>query len=872
MAEHQNNTQRIGLMQAVVNASAVGMAICDADGALIHANAAAGPLFGPDRPEHEIRSLLSAMLADREGELPSNRDSTSDLRYKFTVSPVDLDGRKGAVVTIEDISHRTRAETAYSRICNMATEMICVADLEKATFIRVNPAFERVLGFTREELLGRPFLDFIHPADVDPTVAVIQNKLRQGIHLISFENRYRCKDGSYRWLEWNSHPIPEENLTYAIARDITLFRETETALREERRALQEAQRVAKIGSWEFDPATGRPTWSDQMYAIFGLNPEDGPPPYKSHREFIHPEDWDRFDAAVTRAVKTGAGYVVEIRIFRSDGEVRTVSARCVAETDADGTVVRLIGTTQDVTDRKQAEEKLRESELKYRTIFENAPLGLFRSTPEGRFIEVNPALAEMLGYDDPREVLREIHSIADQVYIQREQRPAIVDRQLKTHGITRHFNRYRRRDGSEFVANLYLRTIRDPAGQPLYLEGIVEDITEQIRLNEEKNRLEAQFHQAQKLESVGRLAGGVAHDLNNLLAPVLGYGEMLLEDFSGEDVRRSSVTAMLEAGRRARDLVRQLLAFSRKQVLAVKPVNLNAILTRFEPLLRRTIREDVAIIVQPASNLPLVRADTGQLEQVLMNLAVNAQDAMEDGGTLTIETAAVDLDERYASAHESVTPGEYVLLAVSDTGRGMDEPTRDQVFEPFFTTKENEKGTGLGLATVYGIVKQHGGSIRVYSEPGRGATFKVYLPVCEGTHSPAPPDEADRENPRGAETVLLAEDNEGVRKLTRTILARQGYHVLMAESGRSALALLAQYEGPVHLLLTDVVMPDMNGRELYDRVSRQYPQIKVLFMSGYTDNVIAHRGVIDEGVHFIQKPFSVGGLAAKLREVLDGES
>jgi len=384
----------------------------------------------------------------------------------------------------------------------------------------------------------------------------------------------------------------------------------------------------------------------------------------------------------------------------------------------------------------------------------------------------------------------------------------------------------------------------------------------------EREHLEEQFRQAQKLESIGRLAGGVAHDLNNLLSPILGYGELLLLEKTDADRRRESVEQILKAGRRARDLVRQLLAFSRRQTLQFRSLDLNFLLKNFEKLLRRTIREDVVIRTLPADPLPFIKGDMGQLEQVLMNLAVNAQDAMPDGGALTIETGQVELDETYASERDGVTPGPYVRLTVSDTGTGMDQSTLGQLFEPFFTTKEFHEGTGLGLSTVYGIVKQHGGNVWAYSEPGLGSTFKVYLPVS--TEALQEEKSTPGSEPRGgSETILLVEDNEEVRELTLAILKRNGYPVLVAESGPEALSLLEHHDGPLHLILTDVVMPGMNGRQLFDQVFALYPDAKALYMSGYTRDVIAHRGVIDAGVNFIQKPFSVKLLTTRVREVLD---
>jgi len=384
----------------------------------------------------------------------------------------------------------------------------------------------------------------------------------------------------------------------------------------------------------------------------------------------------------------------------------------------------------------------------------------------------------------------------------------------------------------------------------------------------ERERLEKQFHQAQKLESIGRLAGGVAHDLNNLLIPILGYGELLLLESTDPEQRRENVEQILKAGRRARDLVRQLLAFSRRQTLEFRLIDLNKLLTNFQKLLRRTIREDVVIRMLPAETLPLVKGDRGQIEQVVMNLAVNAQDAMPDGGTLTIETGQVELDEHYASLHDGVTPGPYVTLTISDTGTGMDSETLGQLFEPFFTTKEINEGTGLGLSTVYGIVKQHGGNVWAYSEPGLGAIFKVYLPISTESLPVGRPS-PESQSAGGSETILLVEDNEDVRELAFAILERNGYLVLVAESGPEALLLLEDHKGPLHMILTDVVMPEMNGRQLFEKVSTIYPDAKALYMSGYNRDVIAHRGVIDAGVNFIQKPFSVKLLTTRVREVLD---
>jgi nitrogen-specific signal transduction histidine kinase/ActR/RegA family two-component response regulator len=386
----------------------------------------------------------------------------------------------------------------------------------------------------------------------------------------------------------------------------------------------------------------------------------------------------------------------------------------------------------------------------------------------------------------------------------------------------------------------------------------------------ETRKLERQLQQSQKLEAVGQLAGGVAHDFNNMLTIILGYSDLLLDSLNERDPLRESVLAIDEAATRAARLTRQLLAFSRRQVLQFEVLDINAVVAGIREMAQRLIGEDITLTVSLQPDLRRVRADSAQLEQVIMNLAVNARDAMPRGGSLTIETRNVGLDADYAAQYNSeVRPGEYVLLAVSDTGHGMDKATLAHIFEPFFTTKEPGKGTGLGLAMAFGIVRQSGGHIAAYSEPGLGATFKIYLPiVAEDSHVPSPTTNK-RTVTAGTETILLVEDEDAVRNLARLILTRQGYTVLEARNGGEALLLWERHGEEVDLLVTDVVMPHMSGRQVADRLRALRPSIRVLFLSGYTDDAVIRHGVIDAGVPFLQKPFKADSLAQKVREALD---
>ncbi|HLY60305.1 MAG TPA: ATP-binding protein [Terriglobia bacterium] len=407
-----------------------------------------------------------------------------------------------------------------------------------------------------------------------------------------------------------------------------------------------------------------------------------------------------------------------------------------------------------------------------------------------------------------------------------------------------------------------IRVVRDPSGKARQLRGVIVDITE-------KKQLEEEFRQAQKMEAVGRLAGGVAHDFNNLLTIITGYTQLLLESLAPGDPHREFVGQIQSAGERAAALTRRLLAFSRRQALVLEVLDLNAIVANTEKMLRRLIGEDIELVTLLPAGLSPVKVDASQIEQVIINLAVNSRDAMPQGGKLLIETSDIYLDQAYAQIHAAVKPGHYVMLAVSDTGTGMDTRTMAHIFEPFFTTKEKGKGTGLGLATVYGIVKQCEGYIWVYSEPGHGTSFKVYLPRAEEIKEAAHSVEVHAATPHGSETVLLVEDEDGVRSLVRGILEAGGYKVLDSNRPLKAWATCQQFDGPIHLLLTDVVMPQMNGPDLAEKLKVLRPNTKVLYMSGYTDGAILYHGVLQPGTPFLQKPFTPDVLARKVREVLD---
>lgn len=516
---------------------------------------------------------------------------------------------------------------------------------------------------------------------------------------------------------------------------------------------------------------------------------------------------------------------------------------------------------------RHLEEALREKEEKLQQIYEEAPIGYHELNEEGKIVSINRTELAMLGYPAEEVLGQPIWKFVVEEEMTRKIILAKIAGDVSFHET---FERtYRRKDGQTLPVLVKDRVIKDKEGRIIGIRSAVEDITERRRSEEALRKSEEQLHQWQKVEAIGNLAGGVAHDFSNLLMTIKGCSEILLRELEPGDRRREEVIEIQKAAERATSLTRQLLAFARRQVLQPQVVNLNEIVTNMSKILQRIIGEDIQLTTVLGTKLWPVRVDPGQIELVIMNLAINARDAMPRGGKLKIETANVNLDEDFARQYVSMKPGSYVLLAVSDTGCGMDKETLARIFEPFFTTKEKGKGTGLGLSTVYGIIKQSGGNIWAFSELGQGTTFKIYLPK---DLSPAPPRYKPKTPPpplaKGTETILLVEDEKAVRSVLRQTLESNGYRVLEAQDGQEALKICETHQGPIHLLLTDVIMPGCNGRELAHLLSPRWPEMKVLYMSGYPDNSIAQHGVLEPDTMFLQKPFTLSTLENKVREIL----
>ncbi|MEW6741410.1 MAG: PAS domain S-box protein [Planctomycetota bacterium] len=594
---------------------------------------------------------------------------------------------------------------------------------------------------------------------------------------------------------------------------------------------------------------------------------------RDFRSITHPDDL-AISIEVTRQVAAGnrATQSLEKRYIRKDGTLVWGRVTLSLLRDDAGRPDAIVAIVEDISQRKQAEDALRASEERYRNVYDTAPLAFVVWDLEHRVTGWNNRAEEIFGWSRdeilgrnffefliPEQARARVESVVSAI------RRGEVERNVVNDNLTK--------SGEILTCQWNNSILYDSAGQPAGVMSLALDITAHKRAEEERQRLEAQLRRAQKMEAVGQFAGGVAHDFNNILTTILGHAELLRAELARLQGAGSPVPDSLQdierSAQRAATLTRQLLVFSRRQVTQPEVLDLNDILRRMERLFQRVLSEDIRLTTMVASDLHRVVADSGQIEQVITNLVVNARDAMPRGGQLTLETRNVTLDDAYVATHGDARPGPHVVLAVSDTGEGMDAKTLEHMFEPFFTTKPVGEGTGLGLATAYGIVKQAGGHITVYSEPGRGSTFRVYLPAVDLPLSAPRPPPRDEEVSGGSETILVCEDDPAVRGLTTKLLQSAGYDVLAAESGEQALCLAAAHPRQVHLLVTDVIMPDMNGRKLAEALRERTPRLETLYVSGYTSNIIAHHGVLNGGVNLLEKPFRRATLLRRVRDLLD---
>jgi len=836
-------------------------------------------VYHPDYHEltrERARARMRGENVPPQYEVKLQRKDGSSFDGEINARRIMFGNETGIQVWVRDITQRKQSEELlraekkrFQTLSEQAPFAMVMIDQNK-TFKYINPKFSELFGYDLNDVPdGRTWFRKAYP---DPAYRhrIISDWINDFESTKPGEKRSRvftvtCKEGTEKTI--NFIPVQLETGENLMAcEDITEQKRIEEALRESEERYRTILENIEDGYFEVDLAGNFTFFNNALCKILGYAKEEMMG--MNNRQYMDQMTAQRIFQAGSRVYATEEPLrAFDYKIRRKDGATRYLESSVSLIRNEKWERIGFRGVARDITERKEAVEALQESEKKFRVLTETAASGIFIHRGD-KFIYVNPASCAMTGYSNEELLAMNFSDIVHPDFRELVRQRAQA-RQQGEPVPSRYELKILTKNGEERWIDLTVGMINFE-GKPAIL-GTDFDITERKHAEEEMRALEEQLRQSQKMEAVGRLAGGIAHDFNNLLTVIRGYSQLSLGDLKESDSLWGNIQEIQKATERATDLTRQLLAFSRRQILDPKVLDLNTLLRELDKMLRRIIGEDIELSTLFANDSGRVKIDPGQFEQMILNLAVNAKDAMPFGGKLSIETSNVELDGEYAFNHVGVTPGHYVRLSVSDTGVGMPRDVMEKIFEPFFTTKEKGKGTGLGLSTVYGIVKQSGGNIWVYSEPGHGTTFKIYLPrVEEELDTLNGRDETDS-LPGGSETVLLAEDEQEVRSLAHRLLSQQGYKVLEAANGVEALHIAQAHAGEkIHLLLTDVVMPQMGGIELADQLKTCQPNVKILYTSGYTDDAIVHHGVLVPGTHFLQKPFSHKDLAQKVREVLDG--
>jgi PAS domain S-box-containing protein len=752
------------------------------------------------------------------------------------------------------------SEARYRDLFENANDAIFVLDANHR-YVDVNRRATELFGYSREEFLALGVFDLIPPEQAQQSRATFQVLLEQGRY-DKFTGRMRAKDGRWLDIEASSSAIVRDGKfagSRDIVRDVTAGRQVRERLQHSQDLLNRAEAIAGLGCWEWDVASNTLTWSDEVFRIYGLDPARTVPTYQLVVDTVHPAFRAEFLQAIEAALTGDQPFEGQYALVQPDGSVRFTHTKGELVRDASGNPVRMVGVVQDISERKRSETFIQD-------ILETVDEGFLIIDRDYRILSANRAYAEQAGLALKEILGRKCHVVSHGLGIpcHATGEDCPVRRVFAT--------------GEPAVA---LHTHQDTAGNPIYVEtkafpmtdptGQVSAAIEIVNNVTEKRRLEEQYRQAQKMEAVALLAGGVAHDFNNLLTAITGYGHMLSMRMGPADPSRDFVEQILGAADRAATLTQSLMAFGRKQIVNPVPMDLSEVVAGILKLLRRVIGEDVELVTSFAREGTTVLADPSQIEQVLMNLATNARDAMPGGGTLTIVTERVVVDEAFRRDHGFGEDGPWACLRVSDTGMGMDERTRERIFEPFFTTKELGRGTGLGLASVYGIVKQSRGYITVASEPGRGTSFSILLPLVRqegGRSGPAePPLPAT-----GSETILLAEDDPVLLRLLRSVLTAHGYTVIEAENGEKAIERFSENRGRVDLLVLDLVMPKKNGKDAHAVIASLQPGVETLFISGYSSAVLDPAVLQGRGCHYLPKPLAPPVFLNKVRQILDARA
>lgn len=898
MQEGDEPSTHAGLLAEICDAAPNFITVHHADGRFLYANRKTLQAHGYTR--EEFLKLSVADIDDEQaralyGERVQHIDEAGDasfvvvhVRKDGTHFPVEVyakriewNGEPAILSVATDISerelasHRLRAsEARYRGLFESMTQGV-VQFSGDGRIVAANPAALAILGIEEDQLFGRtsldarwyaihedgaPFPGEDHPAPLAARTGREVSNVVMGV--------FNPREKRYRWLLISAVPVKSPGSdtvshVYAVFDDITERRERDQRLLGLRMAVEQASEGFMMSLLDGTVSYANPAWA----AMHGGVPSDFE---GKHLQVHHTREQyvSEVQPAIEGLIREGTCHR-QIGHVRLDGSTFITQMSCRVLKDRVGEPFGLLSIGRDVSAEKEAERALAESERRYRDLFEQAPIGIFATTSRGEVLHVNPAMARILEYESPEEAILAVHRLGNELYVDAGRRTEFL-RELEEHGTVSEFEyeAFTKTGRTVWLAMNARISSRCTDGS-FVIEGFSWDVTERKRAEQERERLQVRLAQAQKMESIGRLAGGVAHDFNNMLGVILGSVELAMQNVEASSPIREDLDEIRGAAERSTNLTRQLLAFARRQTIHPELLNLNETVAGMLKMLQRLIGENVTVRFDPAPTVWTVRIDPGQVDQILANLVVNARDAISGAGTVRIETANAEIDAAFCAQHAGALPGEYVLLTVSDTGAGMDRETAAHIFEPFFTTKEQGQGTGLGLATVYGIVKQNEGFIDVHTQPGVGTTFAIYFPRAAVRPGDADSDgrEAGVESP-GTETVLLVEDDAPVLRLARRLLDGLGYRVLVAASPREALRVIDEHEGAIDVLMTDVVMPEMSGRDLWESASARRPAMRCLYMSGYPNDIIAPEEAFAPGIGFLPKPFSARDLSIKLRDLL----
>jgi PAS domain S-box-containing protein len=799
------------------------------------------------------------------------------------VNEVPVFDANGSVLAVQGIAHditeRKRAEEAvresekkYSHLFENLSDAAFLADAETGIIIEVNRQAEILLGRARREIVGMHQSQLHPPEKADEYRQIFAKHVHEG-YASDVECEVAKQDGTIVFvaISASTYVHMDRTLILGLFKDITERRKAKNKLKESEERYKKL--ISSVTDYIFtvEVNNGQPVSTKHgpgCLAVTGYSPEEfDTDPYLWYR-MVYEDDRERVMKHAERVISGESHDALEHRITQKNGNVIWVRNTSVPNYDYGGRLIAYDGLIEDITERKKAEEALFETEERLRAIFNNTAIGIALATPQGIFVEANPTFIVMFGY--PEEEINGL-TINDITHPD--------DRELTRKFIEelfagqRHYyqfeKRYVRKTGGVFWGRITASLIKDRFGAPKYIIGAVEDITARKSIEEEKQKLHDQFVHAQKMEAVGLLAGGVAHDFNNILTAIVGYANIVKMKIKKDDPLKINLDHIINSSLRGAHLTQSLLTFSRKQPISPRAIDLNVIIRNIQKLLSRMISEDIETQVMLDERPLTILADSGQIEQILMNLATNARDAMPLGGALTIRTEMTTIDEQFKKEHGFGEPGRYALLAITDTGVGMDEKTKERIFEPFFTTKEVGRGTGLGLAMVYGAIKQNKGYIIVSSVPGKGTTFNIYFPLIAADTRGEKADTQVVVMQGGKETVLLAEDDESLRKLISSILSEFGYTVTEAKDGVEAVDKFIMHKEEVKLVILDVVMPRKNGREAYREIIKINPLVKTLFISGHTAEIVHASGILDLGVHYLPKPIIPEQMLKKVRDILD---